>query len=43
MSMLERFIYWTAIVVLVVAFWGLHIKISKLEAQATQVSAQVEE
>jgi len=45
MSMIERAIYWTAIVVLVVALFGLKGKINQLEqlvAQA-QVSTQVEE
>ncbi len=43
MSMIERAIYWTAIVVLVVALFGLKGKINHLEQQVAQVSTQVEE
>ncbi len=43
MSMIERFLYWTAIVVLIIALVGIKGNISKLEQQVSQASAQVEE
>ncbi len=44
MSMIERLIYWVAIVVLVIALIGIKGNISKLEQQVSQVSStQVEE
>ncbi|RMA96148.1 hypothetical protein [Hydrogenothermus marinus] len=43
MSNIERFLYWIAIVVLIVAIIGVKGNISKLEQVATQVSSQVEE
>lgn len=43
MSMIERVLYWVAIVILVVALIGIKGNISKLEQQVSQASAQVEE
>ena len=43
MKMIERVLYWVAIVILVVALIGIKGNISKLEQQISQVSAQVEE
>lgn len=43
MSMIERFLYWVGILVLIIALVGIKGNISKLEQQVSQASTQVEE